>query len=143
MGHYEFTPPPKSPSASRKNKPSFKIVRSRTTLLVKSEPLSSQHCFLFLLPAMPVACGRTQATAAAKATATPSHTCNLHHSLRQCWNCQLLSQARGSTCVLRDHVNFLTTLATRGSPTLYSFYLAPISGWTGVREESFSGCVSR
>ena len=65
LGHYELAPPPKSPSASRKKEAHFKLVWSRTTFLAKGKPLFSPYWFLCLSLAIPVACGRTQATAGA------------------------------------------------------------------------------
>ena len=66
-------------------------------------------CFLFT--AAPVACGSFQtrgqigATAEACATATTSdssHTCDLHHSLRQCQILNPWSEARDQTCILTE-----------------------------------------
>ena len=60
--------------------------------------------------AAPMAHGGSQARGRIRATATldPSHVCNLHHSSRQRWILNPLSEARDRTCILMDAVGFIT-----------------------------------
>ena len=44
------------------------------------------------------------ACSTATATQVLSHICNLHQSSQQCWILNLLSEARGRTCVLMDTI---------------------------------------
>ena len=56
------------------------------------------------------------AYATATATREPSHVCSLHHSSRQCWILNPLSEARDQTGVLMDTSQVHYHWATAGTP---------------------------
>ena len=49
-------------------------------------------------------------------TQDPSHICDLHHSSRQCWILNPLSEARNQTCVPVDASQIHFCWATMGTP---------------------------
>ena len=55
--------------------------------------------------------------ATATATWDLSHILDLHHSSRQCWILNPLSDARDQTCVLRDTNQILFHCAVTGTPS--------------------------
>ena len=61
------------------------------------------------------------AYATATATRDPSRICDLHHSSRQCWIPDLLSEARDGTCVLMDPSQMHFHCATTGPPFYDTF----------------------
>ena len=57
----------------------------------------------------------------------PSHVCDLHHSLRQCWILNTLSEARDRTCILMDSSQIRFCWATTGTSLwdVFTSFLLP------------------
>ena len=66
-----------------------------------------------------------QLPACTTATATQDPRCvfDLHHSSRQCWNLNPLTEARGRTCILMDTSWICYRCATTETPVLFYSYL--------------------
>ena len=62
----------------------------------------------------------------------PSHICDLHSRLWQCWILNLLSKARDQTCIFMDTSQVLTCWATVGIPMYHIFLIhSSVSGLLG------------
>ena len=96
-----------------------------------AEVISQEICYLFiylcLFRAAPAAYGVSQARDLIGATATatwdPSCVCDLHHSSRQCWILNPLSEARGQTCNLMVPRWICCCWAMKGTPRNLSFII--------------------
>ena len=62
------------------------------------------------------------AYATATAMQDPSHICDLHHSSRQCWILNPLSEARDQTCSLMVPSQICFCSTTMGTPTCAVFW---------------------
>ena len=84
--------------------------------------------------------GQIRAAAGAQATATvtldPSHICNLHSSLWQCWIFNPKSKARDQTCILTSLCRFLNPLShnrnSKSAFPIWSFLLFLLSSLPGT-----------
>ena len=96
---------------------------------------SSQHSPppFFLFGTAPAAYGSSQAKGRIRAAAASLHHshsnvrsdcfCNLHHSSRQCWILNLLSEDRDQTCILLDASSVNNPLSHNGnSSSLFKMY---------------------
>ena len=62
----------------------------------------------------------------ATATLDPSHVCDLHHSLQQCWILNSLSGARDQTLILMDTGQILNPLSfSENFLIIFLFFLGP------------------
>ena len=84
--------------------------------------------------------GRIRATAAgllayttATATTDPSHICNPHHSSRQHWILNPMSEAGDRTFILMDPSQVHYHWAMTGTPISLCFHLVPLYGMTLAR----------
>ena len=111
------------------------------------------HLFFFLFRAAPGAYGSSQARgqiqlpAHARATAIqdPSHVCNLHHSSRQCWILNPLSEARDQTQILVDASwvhNLLSHSWNSSVPSYFTLMATQTVATSKVREHA-QGHITR